>query len=177
MKKPKQTTKKVARKAHESPKKVARKPRKASRKRGRPRKTLAQLKVTGGYDRNPGRLLKRMGVVQQKPSGDPAEVAAWDEYERRFGKLSQVNHRPDVDVRRAEKKQKKTDAETWDELFKDTDRRKISQAYYEACQLDDRGEHEAADRLLLAAGETREIVEQRRRYLDQKAKNPKTDVT
>jgi hypothetical protein len=75
----------------------------------------------------------------------------------------------------AEKKQK-TEAEIWDELFKDTDRRKISQAYYEACQLDDRGEHEAADRFLLAAGETREIVEQRRRNLDRKAKNP-TNVT
>jgi hypothetical protein len=175
MKKPKKTTKKATRKARESPKKIPRKAAKTSRKPGRPRKTLAQLKMTGGYDRNPGRLLKRMGVVQQKPSGDPAEVAKWDEYERRFGKLGEVKHRPYVDVRPAKKKQK-TDAETWDEVFKDTDRRKISQAYYEACQLDDRGEHEAADRLLLAVGETREIVEQRRRYLDQKAKNP-TNVT
>jgi hypothetical protein len=87
MKKPKKTTKKVTRKANESPRKPARKPRKASRKRGRPRKTLAQLGVTGGYDRNPGRLLKRMGVRQRQPARDAAEVAAWDEYERRFGPL------------------------------------------------------------------------------------------
>lgn len=75
-----------------------------------------------------------------------------------------------------ESPRQKTEAEIWDELFKDTDRHKISQAYYEAYQLDDRGEHKAADRLLLAAGETREIVEQRRRHLDLKAKNP-TNVT
>jgi hypothetical protein len=85
MKKPQKTTKKVTRKANESPRKATRKP---SRKRGRPRKTLAQLETTGGYDRNPGRLLKRMGVRQRRPARDPAEVAAWDEYERRFGPLN-----------------------------------------------------------------------------------------
>jgi hypothetical protein len=90
MKKPKKTKQKATVKASKSPKKGRRKPRKASRKRGRPRKTLAQLEATGGYDRNPGRLLKRMGVHQHQPTSDPAEVAAWDEYERRFGKLGQV---------------------------------------------------------------------------------------
>jgi hypothetical protein len=88
MKKPKKTTKKVTGKGNESRKKVTRKPRKVPRKRGRPRKTLAQLETTGGYDRNPGRLLKRMGVRQRRPARDPAEVAAWDEYERRFGPLN-----------------------------------------------------------------------------------------
>jgi hypothetical protein len=96
MRKAKKTIKKIVGKANESPKKVTRNPRKASRKRGRPRKTLAQLEVTGGYDRNPGRLLKRMGMRRNQPAHDqervypPAEVAAWDEYERRFGPLGVV---------------------------------------------------------------------------------------
>jgi hypothetical protein len=93
MKQPKKTTKKITGNANESPRKATRKPRRASRKRGRPRKTLAQLEVTGGYDRNPGRLLKRMGVRQHRTTHDPAEVAAWDEYERRFGKLGVAGQR------------------------------------------------------------------------------------
>lgn len=90
MKKPKKTKKKASEKAHKSPRKVTRKPAKATRKRGRPRKTLKQLEVTGGYDRNPGRLLKRMRVSRRRPARDPAEVAAWDEYERRFGPLPET---------------------------------------------------------------------------------------
>jgi len=89
MKKPKKTTKKVTGKGNESRKKVTRKPRKVPRKRGRPRKTLAQLVATGGYDRNPGRLLKRLGIYERAKS--PAELAAeaeevrrWDDYFRRF---------------------------------------------------------------------------------------------
>lgn len=95
-------------------------------------------------------------------------------------------HRPDIDVQssmeryrhaRTAEKTQKTEANIWDEFFKDTEKRKkISQAYSEACRLDDRGEHESADKILLAAGETRDIVEQRRRHLDWKAKNP-TNVT
>ena len=88
MKKPKTTTKKLTRKANESPRKDTRKPRRASRKRGRPRKTLAQLEVTGGYDRNPGRLLKRLGIGERAKS--PAELMAkaeevrrWDDFCRR----------------------------------------------------------------------------------------------
>ncbi len=89
MKKPKKKTKKATGKANERPKKATRKPRKATKKRGRPRNTLAQLKVTGGYDRNPGRLLKRLGIGERAKS--PAELAAkaeevrrWDDYFRRF---------------------------------------------------------------------------------------------
>ena len=82
MKKPRKTTKKIARKAKKSPRKVARKPRKVARKRGRPRKTLAQLEVTGGYDRNPGRLLKRLGITERAQS--PAELAAKAEEVRRW---------------------------------------------------------------------------------------------
>jgi hypothetical protein len=88
MKKPKKTTKKVTGKGNESRKKVTRKPRKVPRKRGRPRKTLAQLVATGGYDRNPGRLLKRLGIYEREKS--PAELAAeaevtrkWDDFFRR----------------------------------------------------------------------------------------------
>lgn len=88
MKKSKKPTKKVTRKANESPRKPTRKPRKASRKRGRPRKTLAELVLTGGYDRNPGRLLKRLGIPERAKS--PAELMAkteetrrWDDFFRR----------------------------------------------------------------------------------------------
>jgi transposase len=88
MKKPKKTKQKATVKASKSPKKGRRKPRKASRKRGRPRKTLAQLEATGGYDRNPGRLLKRLGITERAKS--PAELMAkaeevrrWDDYFRR----------------------------------------------------------------------------------------------
>ena len=98
MKKPKKTTKKVLGKADETRKKAPRKSARSPRKRGRPRKTLKQLAVTGGYDRNPGRLLKRLGIRgrAQSPSETTArreEIAAWDEYERRFGKLGQVAQR------------------------------------------------------------------------------------
>ena len=82
MKKPKKTAKKVTGKANKSPKKLTRKPRKATKKRGRPRKTLAQLEVTGGYDRNPGRLLKRLGIGERAKS--PAELAAKAEEVRRW---------------------------------------------------------------------------------------------
>jgi hypothetical protein len=100
MKKPKTMPKKISRKASESRKKVTRKSAKSPRKRGRPRKTLKQLAVTGGYDRNPGRLLKRLGVRGRLKSpaenaARRAEIAAWDEYELRFGKLGQVAQRFD----------------------------------------------------------------------------------
>lgn len=115
-------------------KKVAEKIRAKSRKRGRPRKSLRELKVSGGYDRNPGRLLKRLGLSQHQTleNAESAESAA-----------------------------------AWDEFFEDGEKlRKIDQAYREACRLDDRGEHKSADKILLKAGVTPDVVKQRRAHLD-----------
>lgn len=48
--------------------------RKVPRKGGRPRKSLAELEVTGGYDRNPGRLLKRLGIQKHEPAENTIET-------------------------------------------------------------------------------------------------------
>jgi hypothetical protein len=60
---------------------------KLKRKGGRPRKTLDQLFVTGGYDRNPGRLLKRLGIkeAEEPPEPEPDQelIRRWDIFERK----------------------------------------------------------------------------------------------
>jgi len=111
--------------------------KKKTPKGGRPRNSLAELGVTGGYDRNPGRLLKRLGIVgPQTPAEDPELAAAWNKFHA------------------------------------DCERDKIrDRAFTRACGLDDRGDHAAADKVLLAAGIAPEIVKQRRDHLNWKAGN------
>lgn len=65
-------------------KKRAEKRKKTAEKRtpkpGRPQKSLTELAVTGGYDRNPGRLLKRLGIKQAAPAEDLELAKRWDEF-------------------------------------------------------------------------------------------------
>jgi hypothetical protein len=57
-----------------------RKTTRATRKGGRPRKTVRELALTGGYRKNPGRLAHRLGIVPPPQELDPEQVRLWDEF-------------------------------------------------------------------------------------------------
>jgi hypothetical protein len=78
-------------------------------------------------------------------------------------------HRKDVKLGAASASEKNLDADAaaWDEFYDSCEpQRRQDAAYQKACQLDNHGDHAAADKVLLKAGVAPETVKSRRKHLE-----------